>query len=60
VFAVLACAAQLRLANNIPAASGASRYAILGKLVEAPRLAHGAGLLGSAQPVDLSVSVAAL
>ena len=28
-------------ANNIPAASGASRFAILGKLVAAPRLARG-------------------
>jgi anhydro-N-acetylmuramic acid kinase len=42
-FAALALAAQLRLANNIPAASGASRFAILGKLVAAPRLARGAG-----------------
>jgi len=42
-FAALALAAQLQLANNIPAASGASRFAILGKLVVAPRLARGAG-----------------
>jgi len=41
-FAALALAAQLQLANNIPAASGASRFAILGKLVAAPRLARGA------------------
>ncbi len=41
-FAVLAVAAQNHLANNIPAASGASRFAILGKLVAAPRLAKGA------------------
>jgi anhydro-N-acetylmuramic acid kinase len=27
------------LANNIPAASGARRYGILGKLVQPPRLA---------------------
>jgi anhydro-N-acetylmuramic acid kinase len=40
-FATLALAAQLKLANNIPAASGASRFAILGKLVAAPRLAQG-------------------
>ena len=40
-FAALALAAQLQLANNIPAASGASRFAILGKLVAAPRLARG-------------------
>jgi anhydro-N-acetylmuramic acid kinase len=43
-FAALALAAQLRLANNIPAASGASRFAILGKLVAAPPLARGADL----------------
>jgi anhydro-N-acetylmuramic acid kinase len=42
-FAALALAAQRHLANNIPAASGASRFAILGKLVAAPRLAQGAG-----------------
>ncbi|MBV8663412.1 MAG: anhydro-N-acetylmuramic acid kinase [Hyphomicrobiales bacterium] len=40
-FAALALAAQLKLANNIPAARGASRFAILGKLVAAPRLAGG-------------------
>jgi anhydro-N-acetylmuramic acid kinase len=40
-FAALAFAAQHHLANNIPAASGASRFAILGKLVFAPRLARG-------------------
>jgi len=40
-FAALALAAKLQLANNIPAASGASRFAILGKLVAAPRLARG-------------------
>ncbi|HLW92847.1 MAG TPA: anhydro-N-acetylmuramic acid kinase [Roseiarcus sp.] len=40
-FATLALAAELHLANNIPAASGASRFAILGKLVAAPRLARG-------------------
>jgi hypothetical protein len=28
-----------QLANTIPAASGASRFAILGKLVQPPRLA---------------------
>jgi 1,6-anhydro-N-acetylmuramate kinase len=42
-FAALALAAQLQLANNIPAASGASRFAILGKLVLAPWLARGVG-----------------
>ncbi len=42
-FAALAFAAQHQLANNIPAASGASRFAILGKLVAAPHLARGAG-----------------
>ena len=40
-FAALALAAQNYLANNIPAASGASRFAVLGKLVFAPRLARG-------------------
>jgi anhydro-N-acetylmuramic acid kinase len=40
-FAALALAAKLHIANNIPAASGASRFAILGKLVAAPRLARG-------------------
>lgn len=40
-FAALALAAKLHIANNIPAASGASRFAILGKLVAAPRLAKG-------------------
>ncbi len=40
-FAALALAAKLQIANNIPAASGASRFAILGKLVAAPRLARG-------------------
>jgi anhydro-N-acetylmuramic acid kinase len=42
-FAALALAAQLQLANNIPAASGSARVAILGKLVAAPRLARGVG-----------------
>jgi anhydro-N-acetylmuramic acid kinase len=42
-FAALALAAQLQLANNIFAASGASRVAILGKLVAALRLARGVG-----------------
>ena len=45
-FATLALAAQLQIANNIPAASGASRFAILGKLVAAPRLARYAGPMG--------------
>ena len=30
-----------RLADNIPACSGASRYTILGKIALAPRLARG-------------------
>lgn len=38
-FAVLAHATMNQLANNIPAASGASRFGILGKLVQPPRLA---------------------
>jgi len=39
-FAVLAYATQRGLANNIPAASGAARYAVLGKSVQPPRLAR--------------------
>jgi anhydro-N-acetylmuramic acid kinase len=38
-FATLAHASLHGLANNIPAASGASRFGILGKLVQPPRLA---------------------
>jgi anhydro-N-acetylmuramic acid kinase len=38
-FATLAHATMHGLANNIPAASGATRFAILGKLVQPPRLA---------------------
>lgn len=38
-FAVLAFAAKRRLANNIPAASGANRFAVLGKLTWAPMAA---------------------
>ncbi len=38
-FAVLAHATMHGLANNIPAASGATRFGILGKLVQPPRLA---------------------
>lgn len=39
-FAVLAHATMHGLANNIPAASGATRFGILGKLVQPPRLAR--------------------
>jgi anhydro-N-acetylmuramic acid kinase len=39
-FATLAHAAVHGLANNIPAASGATRFGILGKLVQPPRLAR--------------------
>jgi anhydro-N-acetylmuramic acid kinase len=39
-FATLAHATVNQLANNIPAASGASRFGILGKLVQPPRLAR--------------------
>jgi anhydro-N-acetylmuramic acid kinase len=39
-FAVLAHATVNQLANNIPAASGANRFGILGKLVQPPRLAR--------------------
>ena len=38
-FATLAHATINQLANNIPAASGATRFGILGKLVQPPRLA---------------------
>ena len=44
-FATLAFAAKNGLANNIPAAGGASSYAVLGKLTMAPRLAKNAGPL---------------
>ncbi|TKA29430.1 hypothetical protein B0A50_03442 [Salinomyces thailandicus] len=40
-FATLAYAAKNGLANNIPAASGASGFAVLGKLTLAPRVAKG-------------------
>lgn len=40
-FAVLAFAAKRGLANNIPAASGASRFAVMGKLTWAPMTAKG-------------------
>lgn len=40
-FATLAFAAKRSLANNIPAASGASSFAALGKLTVAPRLGQG-------------------
>ena len=39
-FATLAHATMHGLANNIPAASGAERFGILGKLVQPPRLAR--------------------
>ena len=39
-FATLAHATMNGLANNIPAASGATRFGILGKLVQPPRLAR--------------------
>jgi anhydro-N-acetylmuramic acid kinase len=39
-FATLAYATQRGLANNIPAASGAVRFAILGKTVQPPRFAR--------------------
>jgi anhydro-N-acetylmuramic acid kinase len=40
-FATLAYATVNQLANNIPAASGATRFGILGKLVQPPRLCKG-------------------
>jgi anhydro-N-acetylmuramic acid kinase len=39
-FATLAHATVNNLANNIPAASGAVKFGILGKLVQPPRLAQ--------------------
>lgn len=42
-FATMAFAAKRGLANNIPAASGAESYAVLGKLSMAPRLAKMGG-----------------
>jgi hypothetical protein len=39
-FAALALVVQIQLASNVPAARAASRFAILGKLVAAPRLAR--------------------
>ena len=39
-FAVLGHATINHLANNIPAASGANRFGILGKLVLPPRMAR--------------------
>jgi anhydro-N-acetylmuramic acid kinase len=40
-FATLAHATVNHLANNIPAASGATKFGILGKLVLPPRMAKG-------------------
>ena len=40
-FATLAFATKRGIANNIPAASGASSFAVLGKLTVAPRLGKG-------------------
>jgi len=45
-FATLAYATRNGLANNIPEASGASRYAVLGKLTLGPRMAKGTEPLG--------------
>jgi anhydro-N-acetylmuramic acid kinase len=42
-FATLAFATKRNLANNIPAASGASSFAVLGKMTFAPRVAQGTG-----------------
>jgi anhydro-N-acetylmuramic acid kinase len=47
-FATLAYATQRGLANNIPAASGAARFAVLGKTVQPPRLARESLLPGAA------------
>ncbi|OAL35445.1 hypothetical protein AYO20_05295 [Fonsecaea nubica] len=44
-FAILAFACKQGLANNIPAAGGASSFAVLGKLSLAPRLAKNGGVI---------------
>jgi anhydro-N-acetylmuramic acid kinase len=44
-FATLAFACKRGLANNIPAAGGASSFAVLGKLSLAPRLAQNGGMI---------------
>lgn len=44
-FATLAFACKNSLANNIPAAGGASSFAVLGKLSFAPRLAKNGGVV---------------
>lgn len=49
-FATLAYATRRQLANNIPAASGAGRFAILGKAVQPPRLARMSLDHGGRQP----------
>ncbi|KAE8152338.1 Anhydro-N-acetylmuramic acid kinase [Aspergillus avenaceus] len=49
-FATLAFATKNSLANNIPSASGASSYAVLGKMTFAPRLARGT------EPLSTSVA----
>jgi anhydro-N-acetylmuramic acid kinase len=44
-FATLGFAAINRIANNIPACSGATRYTVMGRLALAPRFTMGAGPL---------------
>ncbi|KAK2596362.1 hypothetical protein N8I77_013256 [Diaporthe amygdali] len=51
-FATLGFAMKNQLANNIPAAGGASSYAILGKMSWAPRMAKNTGALNEAQRTD--------
>lgn len=51
-FATLGFAMKNQLANNIPAAGGASSYAILGKMSWAPRMAKNTGPLNEAQRTD--------
>ena len=49
-FATLAFACKNSLANNIPAAGGASSFAVLGKLSLAPRLAKNGGVVPESMP----------
>ncbi|KAJ0109371.1 uncharacterized protein J7T55_000296 [Diaporthe amygdali] len=51
-FATLGFAMKNQLANNIPAAGGASSYAILGKMSWAPRMAKNTGPLNKEQRTD--------
>lgn len=50
-FATLAFACKNSLANNIPAAGGASSFAVLGKLSLAPRLAKNGGVVPGGEKI---------